>query len=156
MAVNCTIQKRWYEWIQCSKFKDSSHIPSTKYVPRFLALKTSRYISTYPRILLEIWNNLCLTGFSFGTTPNIQHCWRTRSSFLPPVCLRQPDGRRTHFQYNFYRRHGLAQFLPPKLDAVCHRTQKMSIDIVTLNKTVTNGEARQINWRPRRRNGRIQ
>jgi len=123
-------------------------------VLKFLDLKTSRSLSIYQRILLEIRNNLYLVRLSFGTTPNTQKCWVPEVCF-PPVCLRQSDGRRTPCQYILNRRHGLAHVPLPSVDAVCYSTYIVSIYIVKLNKTATNGEAWKTNWRPWKGNGTI-
>jgi hypothetical protein len=106
MTANYTIQQLCYKWLQCSTFKDSSHIPSTNTIPKFLPHKTSRYKSKYHRIFLGIWNNLCFTRLVFRPTRNIQQCWGTGSSHLFPLfSLCQHDGRSRNCQYMLYRLH---------------------------------------------------
>jgi hypothetical protein len=63
-------------------------------------------MSTYPRIILGIWNNIRFTRLGFSPTPNIEQWWSTgRLLLLPLFSLRQPDIRARNCQYMLYRRH---------------------------------------------------
>ena len=95
MTSNFTIQQLCYEWLQCSTFKDSSHIPSTNFLPHLIPLKTFQYISTYPRIILGIWNNLSITSRPGRGAKQVEKSqrlnWATQILTVAYDCACPPD-----------------------------------------------------------------
>jgi len=117
-------------------FKDSSHIPSTKIVAHFLALKTSWYISTHPGILLGIKTIYVLRYRVSALRPTSSNavgpegCFFLRFLYTNLPAVEDP--------LSIYATVGIAWWIMTHSSSaaltrrLCYSTEKVSLHLVTL------------------------